>query len=160
MLRSSYLLKYLIEEHNKINSGVSEYSNFNEVLDYLDIPDYFHDMIFKVLDTGVKLDYSLSVLDIIELYKLGFNYIEIGFLKGIRKESVRLSISRNILDDNLKNSYKESNKENRYKLKYKIYYKKIVKRVEQVGKEQALIESGYTKEFFNRTYNETKRKFE
>lgn len=125
----------------------------SDIIQLLGLSEYTVNIISKVFQEDKKLGQHLNFLDLIRLYQDGLTNLEISELKGVTRQAVSDSISKNYLGD--LNDLKEINKENRNRIKNVIIYDITVGETIRTNKETAFRMSGYTKSVFNIRYNDS-----
>lgn len=133
IMKNNFIVNYLkTEVHNE--------EKMNHIFDH---EKELNTFIFNSLTN--KLD--LTVTNILNLYRLGFSFSEIGILKDITKMGVKYIICSNINEDNYITLKKEHNI-NRKNLKNKILNIEIFLKLTDDNYEDVRKELGYTESYF------------
>lgn len=112
-----------------------------------DIAEEYHINLFVIecfeetMRTGMPFGKMLTEYDILELYLEGVTFREIGYLKGITKEGVRLVFNRLPVD---KEKVQKEHRRRRGELWDTIRKERVLEEVERVGIESAASNLGYT----------------
>lgn len=148
MLKKDYVL-------NEILQLFKEGKTITDVHEWLGIDETVLMAIQEVYETGDKWGQALTDKDIIEFYKSGLTFSEVSWVKGVTKEAIRLTLDVNLGSG--KALAKEVSKKERNELKEKILYKMVVEAKDELGEDEAIKKTGYSKTVFRRIYKESVR---
>lgn len=148
MLHKDYVINFI---SNKISEGYSS----EQLIDMLDLKEKSIWAITKVLNTNKKWGQILTFIDVIDIYKDGFTFSEIAWLKGVTQEAVRITIQNSSREDF--NELKAISRNKRNKMRDIILYDITVGESLRTDKETAYLKSGYKLNVFNRVYRESRK---
>ncbi|MFV1457691.1 hypothetical protein [Bacillus mycoides] len=145
MLKENYVLVFI---QNELDKG----TDVKLIEKWLGIAKPAMEAIQLVKETGETLGSILSGDELIKVYRAGLTYPEIGELKGVTREAVRLMV-HSVTKDKLE-KVKEENRVNRQRMRDAILHRKIWIAVQLLGFEEAKKQSGYSESFFRQRYRE------
>lgn len=134
---------------NKLAEGVSDV----ELIEYLELNEKSMWAIKKVIDSDEKWGQKLNFLDVIDIYKDGFTLAEIGWLRGVSEEAIRLIVKNSTHKDF--ETLKSISKHNRKVMADIVNYDISVICTELYGKKVAWKNSGYVRQVFDKIYRKS-----
>lgn len=146
--QSKFLIRYLEEEFKE--------KSISEIRNQLNIDEQLLLMIKQSIDTE-NYGENITISYIIDLYRLGFNYLEIGYLKDITKMGVRHHLKNNLKNEDL-NKLKYLNKLNRKKIKEIIIKTEIYDKLTKENYEEFRVSLGYSESYFKLFMDDIDRK--
>lgn len=145
MLKENYVLSFVIEELNK---GTDK----KVIAKWLKMDVQTLELLALYHETGEPLGNLLTKKDIIQAYKTGLTYPEIGEIKGVTRVAIRLMI-KGISKVGLP-KVREENLTNRNRMKDFILHRRVWIAVQVLGFDEACKQSGYSEAFFKKRYRE------
>ena len=146
LLNKNYVLEFI---KNKRNQNLT----FDELESMLGISNLTMTIIRYTLESGQVWGQQLSNLDVVDMYLDGLTFAEIGSIKGVSQEAIRVTVNNTSRID--KKELKTTNRKKRDYMRNVILYDMAVNESELTSKEIAMRKSGYSKSVFNRVYRES-----
>lgn len=148
--QSNFLIRYL--------NGCFTDKTPSEISLLLGVDEEILNIIYHILVTDELSGDDITISYIIKLYKNGFNYQEIGFLKDISKMGIRHHLKTNLTNKEL-NFLKLENRKKRSDIKDIIFRIEVMKNLTDDNYDDIRKELGYSESYFKLLVDNSNRKF-